>query len=115
MPNRPDPSLLVDASAGRGRVAGRTGRTLRFTFDGRELEAREGQTVAAALLAAGQRVFRLTSRQAAPRGLFCGMGVCFDCLVQVDGCPNLRACQIPVAEGMRVEIQRGVGSWEKLS
>jgi predicted molibdopterin-dependent oxidoreductase YjgC len=85
---------------------------LHFTFDGRQLLAHEGETVAIALLAAGQRGFRLTTRRAEPRGLFCGMGVCFDCLVRVDGRPNVRACQIPVAEGMRVETQRGAGSWE---
>jgi predicted molibdopterin-dependent oxidoreductase YjgC len=85
---------------------------VRFTFDGEELHAVEGQTVAAALLAAGRRVWRYTGRRGEPRGLFCGMGVCFDCLVRIDGRPNLRACQTVVAEGMRVETQRGAGTWE---
>jgi predicted molibdopterin-dependent oxidoreductase YjgC len=88
-------------------------RLVRFTFDGQEMVACEGETVAAALLAASRRVFRQTVRRAEPRGLFCGMGICFDCLVQVDGRPSLRACQILVAEGMRVESQHGVGSWER--
>src|SRR5262245_39702722 len=88
------------------------GRLLHFTFDGQPMEAYEGETVAAALLAGGQRAFRRTARGSEPRGLFCGMGICFDCLVQIDGCPNVRACQTPVAEGMRVEIQLGMGSWE---
>jgi predicted molibdopterin-dependent oxidoreductase YjgC len=111
----PDPPFSTGAPAGRRVATAPQGRTLRFTFDGRELSAREGQTVAAALLAAGQRVFRLTARRAEPRGLFCGMGICFDCLVCVDGCPNVRACQVPVAEGMRIDMQRGAGSWEGLS
>jgi hypothetical protein len=81
---------------------------LHFTFDGQELTAQEGQTIAAALLAAGRRAFRQTSRRGEPRGLFCGMGVCFDCLVCINGRPNLRACQAPVIEGMRVESTVGV-------
>jgi aerobic-type carbon monoxide dehydrogenase small subunit (CoxS/CutS family) len=89
------------------------GRRLTFTFDGQTIAAYEGETIAAALLAAGQRVFRRSSRGDEPRGLFCGMGVCFDCLVCVDGCPNVRACQTPVADGMRVETQLGAGSWEE--
>jgi hypothetical protein len=75
------------------------------------LLAYEGETVAAALLADGRRAFRRTVRRGEPRGLLCGMGVCFDCLVRVDGRPNVRACQTPVAEGMRVETPRGAGSW----
>src|SRR5262249_40016384 len=85
-------------------------RTLRITVDGREVVAREGETVAAALLAGGQRVLRLTTRCGEPRGLFCGMGICFDCLMQIDGRPNVRACQATVADGMRVETQRGPGT-----
>jgi predicted molibdopterin-dependent oxidoreductase YjgC len=99
-------------SAGRRTGTAPRGRPLRFTFDGREVLAYEGETVAAALLAAGQRVLRLTGRRGEPRGLFCGMGVCFDCLVQVDGRPNVRACQTPAAEGLRVETQHGPGAWE---
>lgn len=73
--------------------------------DGRPVAARPGMTVAAALLAAGRRTWRRTA-QGAPRGLFCGMGVCFDCLLTVDGAPNVRACVTPVAPGMRVETER---------
>jgi predicted molibdopterin-dependent oxidoreductase YjgC len=91
------------------------GRRLLLTIDGRPLPAREGQTVAAALLAAGRRTLRHTARRGEPRGLFCGMGVCFDCLVQIDGRPNVRACQAIVAEGMRVETQVGHGSVEGLA
>lgn len=87
-------------------------RSVDFTFDGKPIHAVAGQTIAAALLAHGERVLRHTSRRHEPRGLFCGMGVCFDCLVQVDGKPNLRACQTPVAPGMCVQSQQGDGSWE---
>jgi predicted molibdopterin-dependent oxidoreductase YjgC len=79
------------------------------TFDGRDVHARAGQSVASALLAADIVALRETRVGARPRGIFCGMGICFDCLVVVDGMPNVRACVEPVREGMRVERQRGTG------
>jgi NADPH-dependent 2,4-dienoyl-CoA reductase/sulfur reductase-like enzyme len=72
-------------------------QAITITFDGRPIAARRGETVAAALAAAGITVFRMT-RAGAPRGLFCGMGVCQDCLVEIDGRPNERAC-MPKVEG----------------
>jgi predicted molibdopterin-dependent oxidoreductase YjgC len=71
--------------------------------DGRLVPAEPGQTVAAALIGAGIRVFRSTPG-GAPRGLFCGMGVCFDCLVTVDGMADQRACITPARPGMRVKL-----------
>ena len=79
------------------------------TVDGAELTAYEGESVAAALIAGGQRFTRWTDRTGEPRGYFCGMGVCQDCLVTIDGSPNVRACMTPVRHGMRIEIQRGLG------
>ncbi len=75
---------------------------LTVTVDGEAVLAYPGETVATALLAAGRRTFRHTDH-AAPRGLFCGMGVCFDCLVTVDGQPDVRACMTTVQPGMVVE------------
>lgn len=72
-----------------------------IVFDGREIEALPGESVAAALAAAGIVAVRQT-RSGAPRGPYCGMGVCFDCLVTVDGRPNLRACLTKVTPGMAV-------------
>ena len=89
------------------------GRLLRFFFNGQEIEAYEGETVAAALLAEGQTTLRHTPRRGEPRGLFCGMGVCFDCLMYIDGRPNQQACLTPVSDGMRVEIQYGDGNWDR--
>ncbi len=86
-----------------------SGQVVRFTFDGQEFTARAGQSVAAALLAAGRRTLRTTSRRGEPRGLFCGMGVCFDCLVCVEGQANVRACRLPVVAGLRVQSQQGHG------
>lgn len=62
------------------------------TFDGRSLPVEPGQTVAAVLMAGGVRSWRTTRFGARPRGLFCGIGVCFDCLVTVNGTPSVRAC-----------------------
>jgi predicted molibdopterin-dependent oxidoreductase YjgC len=84
------------------RLEGGRGAPLRLTVDGAEISAFAGETVAVVLLAAGMRAMRQTSRAGAFRGLFCGMGVCFDCLVTVDGRPNVRACVTPIAEGMNV-------------
>ncbi|RBM14373.1 (2Fe-2S)-binding protein [Streptomyces sp. PT12] len=74
--------------------------TLTLTFEGRPLTARPGQSVAAALTDAGVRAWRTTRGEGAPRGLFCGIGVCYDCLITVDGRPAQRACLVPAAEGM---------------
>ena len=72
-----------------------------ITFDGRPVPARRGESVAAALTAAGITTLR-TTRSDRPRGLFCGMGVCQDCLVEIDGRPNLRACMTKVDGPMAV-------------
>jgi NADPH-dependent 2,4-dienoyl-CoA reductase/sulfur reductase-like enzyme len=72
-----------------------------FECDGRRLDAPAGHTVAAALMAAGIRAFRRTMRDE-PRGVFCGMGVCFDCLVTIDGVPHQRACMTELRAGMRI-------------
>jgi predicted molibdopterin-dependent oxidoreductase YjgC len=78
------------------------GRTISITVDGVPLPAYEGETIAGVLLASGRRAWRHT-RHGQPRGLYCGIGLCFDCLVTVDGTPNVRACLTPVAAGMVVE------------
>ncbi|HET8969711.1 MAG TPA: (2Fe-2S)-binding protein [Candidatus Nanopelagicales bacterium] len=71
-------------------------------FDGRPVPVRPGQSVGAALVGAGIRSWRTTRRNGRPRGLFCGIGVCYDCLITIDGVPNQRACLTPARPGMRV-------------
>ncbi len=71
--------------------------------DGQPLTAARGQTVAAMLMTHNRRIFRRTAKENKPRGLFCGMGICFDCLLTVNGIPNVRACVTPVTEGMTIE------------
>jgi predicted molibdopterin-dependent oxidoreductase YjgC len=83
------------------------GETLSFSFDGRVLHAAPGDSVAAALLLAGVDRFRTSVVGGEPRGPHCLMGVCFDCLVTIDGVPNRQSCQVDVAEGMVVESQHG--------
>jgi D-hydroxyproline dehydrogenase subunit gamma len=81
-------------------------RTIQIQVDGKPIEAYEGETIAAALLASGIRIFHLSRKRKEPRGLFCGMGVCYECLVTVDGINDIRACLTPVIEGMQVETCR---------
>lgn len=78
-----------------------------FTFNGVPTIARRGDSVAAALLAAGHCGTRHTPVSGAARGPYCMMGVCFECLVKIDGRPNRQACMTTVMEGMRVETQDG--------
>jgi len=77
---------------------------LRFTFDGHDRTAAPDLSVAAALTECGTRAFRRTDSDA-QRGIFCGMGVCQDCLVAIDGVPNQRACMTPLRDGMQIETQ----------
>ena len=81
--------------------------TLRLHFDGTEIPATEGETVAAALLAAGIASVRDTPVRGTPRGPYCMMGICFDCLVEIDGVPNRQACMTQVRDGMVIARQRG--------
>ena len=83
-----------------------------FTFDGEPMTAEAGQTVGAALLAAGIRSWRVTRSGGRPRGLFCGIGVCFDCLVDVNGDRAVRACLVPVQNGDEVRTSASVGAGE---
>lgn len=88
--------------------AGATGAaTVTHYVEDRPVTVPMGTTVAAALLAAGQVEFRDTAVTDSPRGPYCMMGVCFDCLVEIDGRPNRQACMTVAQEGMRVARQKG--------
>lgn len=78
-------------------------------FEGRPIPAYEGEPVAAALINAGIRSFRRTAKTGSPRGIFCAIGRCTDCMMIVDGRPNVRTCVTLAADGMRVETQYGRG------
>ena len=83
------------------------GPRVEILLDGSPVEAYEGETVATVLLARGEITTRTTVKGES-RGIFCGMGVCFDCLVVVDGVPNTRACMTWVRDGMQVSRQAGL-------
>src|SRR3954452_377930 len=92
----------------RGSMLSRTERgELTLYFDGTPLPAREGDSVAAALLASGVLATRRTAASGAPRGPYCMMGVCFDCLAVVDGQGGVQLCLTQARDGMRIETQRG--------
>jgi aerobic-type carbon monoxide dehydrogenase small subunit (CoxS/CutS family) len=80
------------------------GDPITFTVNGSPVTAYPGESVATALLTSGRRIFRRAPLNGEGRGFFCGMGVCFDCLVTVDGVPNVRSCMIEVRPGCRVEV-----------
>jgi len=87
------------------------GEMVSITVDNKKVKARKGEMVIAALLNAGIRVNRFTSKYNQPRGIFCGIGQCTDCVMTVNGIPNVRTCITPVEEGMVIETQYGKGKW----
>lgn len=89
------------------------GRKITIEVDGQLVPAFEGEPIAAALLAAGYKVFRYTVKKGEPRGVFCAIGRCTDCVMTVDGRPNVRTCITPAVDGMKVQTQAGLGTWEK--
>ena len=86
---------------------GEAGESIGLKVDGKPIRARAGDTVAAAMLAAGVDRFRTTPVSDSPRAPYCLMGVCFDCLVTIDGVGSRQACLVPVRDGMTVETQLG--------
>ena len=82
---------------------------MELVVDGAAVPAFEGESVAAALLAAGRRGLRVSPRLGEPRGVYCGIGLCFECVLVIDGQPGVRACQTPVRDGMLVGTALGAG------
>lgn len=81
-----------------------------FSFEGRPVSAREGQSVAAALLSAGERCLRI-DESGNPKGAVCGIGVCWECRCTIDGLADTRACMTPARPGMIVRRQQGLDAW----
>jgi predicted molibdopterin-dependent oxidoreductase YjgC len=88
---------VLDAPAGETWVT--------ITVNGRPIKAREGEPVAAALMASGMKVFRHTRRLHSPRGVYCAIGRCTDCVMRIDGVPSVRTCVTAARDGMVVESQ----------
>jgi sarcosine oxidase subunit alpha len=80
-------------------------RDVQFSFDGETLTAAEGETLAAALYAQGRRTLRVSRDDGGPRGAFCFMGICQECVVLIDG-RQTEACRTPVRDGLVVESVR---------
>ncbi|CAB3682839.1 hypothetical protein LMG3458_01714 [Achromobacter deleyi] len=83
------------------------GAPVRVTVNGADLQCRQGDSVAAALFAGGMQACRDTAVGEVPRGPYCMMGVCYDCLVTIDGQANQQGCMTAVREGMKIERQLG--------
>lgn len=90
------------------------GKLVQFQFDGKPMTGYEGEPIAMALKAAGVMVHRYTAKQHKPRGVFCAIGRCTDCVMIVDGKPNTRTCITPLREGMNVQTQYGVSAKEEV-
>ena len=88
---------------------GQRGQPLTIYLDGEPCLVYAGETIAGAMVAVGRAHFRRSCERHEWRGYYCGMGVCWECVVVVDGRPNVRACATFVREGMRVETQDGYG------
>ena len=85
------------------------GPKVRFTFDGRPMEGFEGEPIAVALKSNGVMIHRYTIKRNEPRGMFCAIGRCTDCIMVVDGVPNVRTCVEPLRDGMVIQTQVGKG------
>lgn len=86
----------------------RRGKSISLIIDGRTISAYEGELVSTVLLAEGIRTFSHKLKTGKPAGVYCGMGVCYECLVTINGVPNLRACQTPAADQMVIETHSQV-------
>jgi predicted molibdopterin-dependent oxidoreductase YjgC len=91
------------------------GRIAKIEVDGKTVDAIEGEPVAAALMAGGKTIFRYTLKRKEARGVFCAIGQCTDCMMTVDGVPNVRTCITAVREGMKVQTQIGLGELRNTS
>lgn len=81
--------------------------TFQFSFEGKTVAAREGQSVAAALIAAGEKCLRI-DEAGNPKGVVCAIGVCWECRCVIDGTPDTRACMTPARPGMVIRRQNGL-------
>jgi len=87
------------------------GRSFEIEVDGEKVVAYEGETIAAAILVTGKRIFRKTTKEQS-RGIYCGAGICYECRMIVNGRPNVRVCQTMATPNCKVQTQIGLGTWE---
>jgi hypothetical protein len=84
------------------------GQLVTFSLDGKIMEGYAGEPIAVALKANGVMIHRYTQKAHAPRGIFCAIGRCTDCVMIVDGVPNIRTCVTALVSGMSIQTQDGV-------
>jgi hypothetical protein len=89
------------------------GEMIWIEADGEPVLAYKGEPVAVALLAAGKKILRTTKKNKEPRGIFCAIGLCTDCVMIVNRTPNVRTCVTAAEQGMVVETQHGLGMWKE--
>ena len=89
------------------------GKETEIIVDGKKIKAYRGEMIATALIASGIKTFRYTSKYNRPRGIFCAIGRCTDCVMEVNGRPNVRTCITPVTKGMVINTQKGLGTWKE--
>lgn len=97
----------MDTENRRIRKGVERGQPFEIEVDGEKIPAYEGETVGAVLLAAGRRTLRFTNKGEQPRGLYCGIGLCQECRMVIDGIPDTQACRTLATPGCRVETQQG--------
>ena len=88
-------------------------KEVQIIVDGKPIPAVEGEPILAALLASGIKVANISPKQHEPRGDVCGIGRCTNCVLTVNGDPNVRTCITPVEDGMVIETHDGLGKWEE--
>jgi predicted molibdopterin-dependent oxidoreductase YjgC len=86
-------------------------KEITLVVDGKKIKACEGEMISAALMASGIHTFRYTSKKKEPRGVFCAIGRCTDCVMEVNGQPNVRTCVTQVEDNMIINTQNGLGVW----
>lgn len=82
-------------------------KTITISYNGAEYAAYEGESIAAALLANNIRILRYSEKDKKPRGIYCGIGHCYECRVTVDGKRSVRACITTVKHKMNIHSQNG--------
>ena len=88
-------------------------KEVQIFVDNKPIIAREGEMIAAALIAHGIFINRYTAHKHKPRGIYCAIGRCTDCIMTVDGVPNVRTCVTEVRKGMHIFTQQGTGVWSE--
>ncbi|MBW6474510.1 MAG: (2Fe-2S)-binding protein [Anaerolineaceae bacterium] len=91
--------MRIEIKTGNQQIIKR-GKPVLIAVNQKIVTAHEGELVSTVLHCEGIRVFQRKHKNGKPSGIYCGMGICYECLVKINGVPNVRACQTPVAEGM---------------